>query len=78
MLARNSLIAFITMAMVILSWALLNYPVMKTLWDNGFDDGTYSHAYLIPAIILYLIYTAAEQEKLIFRAKINYGWLAAG
>jgi len=78
MLARKGLIAFITMAAVVLGWALLNYPVMKTLWDNGFDDGTYSHAYLIPAIILYLIYTAAEQEKLIFRAKINYGWLAAG
>ena len=78
MLARNGLIAFVTMATVILGWALLNYPVMKTLWDNGFDDGTYSHAYLIPVIILYLIYTAAEQQKLIFRTKINYGWLAAG
>ena len=69
MLARKGLIAFITMAAVVLGWALLNYPVMKTLWDNGFDDGTYSHAYLIPAIILYLIYTAAEQQKLIFRTK---------
>ena len=70
--------AFITMASVLLGWALLNYPVMKTLWDNGFDDGTYSHAYLIPVIILYLVYTAAEQNKLIFRTKISYGWLAAG
>jgi exosortase A len=49
--------------------SLLNIPVLITLWRHGFDDGTYSHAFLIPFISLYLYYELAESGKLQFRAK---------
>lgn len=48
-------------------WAILNYPVMVTLWRHGFDDGTYSHAYLIPFIFVYLIYVLAKTGQVIPR-----------
>lgn len=47
--------------------SLLNIPVLVTLWRHSFDDGTYSHAYLIPVISLYLFYILQKLEKLKFR-----------
>ncbi|AOW77055.1 hypothetical protein A3Q34_09420 [Colwellia sp. PAMC 20917] len=47
----------------------LNIPVLVTLWRHGFDDGTYSHAFLIPFISLYLYYELAQSGKLQFREK---------
>ncbi|MEG3767657.1 exosortase [Alteromonas sp. 14N.309.X.WAT.G.H12] len=51
-------------------WALFNTPVMVTLWRHGFDDGTYSHAYLIPFIFIYLIYVLAKTGQLIPRDRL--------
>ena len=45
----------------------LNTPVLVTLWRHGFDDGTYSHAYLVPFISLYLYYQLSQSGKLQFR-----------
>lgn len=45
----------------------LNIPILITLWRHGFDDGTYSHAFLIPFISLYLYYELAQSGKLQFR-----------
>ena len=45
---------FIIMTSLTALWAIVNYPVMETLWRHGFDDGTYSHAFLIPFLIVYL------------------------
>jgi exosortase A len=47
---------------------------MQTLWSYSFDDGTYSHAYLIPFIVLYLYFTLYESKKLKFRKELS--WLA--
>jgi exosortase A len=46
----------------------LNLPILLTLWRHGFDDGTYSHAYLIPFISMYLFYQLSQAGKLEFRA----------
>jgi exosortase A len=49
----------------------LNIPILITLWRHGFDDGTYSHAFLIPFISLYLYYELAQSGKLRFREKFS-------
>jgi len=50
--------------------SLLNIPILITLWRYGFDDGTYSHAYLIPFISLYLYFLLTETGKLQFRTEL--------
>ena len=50
--------------------SILNIPVLITLWRHSFDDGTYSHAYLIPIITLYLYYNLAKIGKLEYRQQI--------
>ena len=50
---------------------LLNIPILVTLWRHSFDDGTYSHAYLIPIISLYLFYILQKAGKLAFREQIS-------
>jgi exosortase A len=47
----------------------LNIPILITLWRHGFDDGTYSHAFIIPFISLYLYYELTQSGKLRFREK---------
>ena len=49
----------------------LKIPILITLWRHGFDDGTYSHAFLIPFISLYLYYELAQSGKLQFREKLS-------
>ena len=55
---------FFALSALTVLWAVVNYPVMITLWRHGFDDGTYSHAYLIPFIFLYLLYVLANKGEL--------------
>ncbi|ASP47996.1 exosortase [Cognaticolwellia beringensis] len=52
--------------------SLLNMPILVTLWRHSFDDGTYSHAYLIPIISLYLFYILQKAGKLNFREKLSF------
>ncbi|TLU65780.1 exosortase [Thalassotalea litorea] len=47
--------------------ALLNTPILTTLWRHSFDDGTYSHAYLIPLISGYLFYDGCRRGELELR-----------
>lgn len=51
---------------------LLNQDVLAQIWRYSFDDGTYSHAYLIPFISLYLIWQAYREGGLRFRQKPLY------
>jgi len=51
--------------------SLFNLPILVTLWRHGFDDGTYSHAYLMPFISLYLYYLLAQTGKLSFRRQYS-------
>jgi len=48
----------------------LNIPILITVWRHGFDDGTYSHAFLIPFISLYLYFELAQSGKLQYREKL--------
>ncbi len=65
--ARNVVFTLVAIALV---WAGVNYPVMLTLWRHGFDDGTYSHAYLIPFIFIYLLIVLARRGELIPRTSM--------
>jgi len=49
----------------------MNIPILITLWRHGFDDGTYSHAFLIPFISLYLYYELAQSGKLQFKESLS-------
>jgi exosortase len=44
---------------------------VQTLWSYSFDDGTYSHAYLIPLIAVYLFYVIHKNGELNYREKIS-------
>jgi len=62
---------FLGILLIFFTVALLNIPILVTLWRHSFDDGTYSHAYLIPIISLYLFYILQKAGKLIFREKLS-------
>ncbi|WP_371375781.1 exosortase [Thalassotalea aquiviva] len=51
---------------------LFNLPIANNIWRYSFDDGTYSHAYLIPFICAYLFYHS--RSSLRFRENIALGW----
>ena len=48
----------------------LHLPVVETIWRHSFDDGTYSHAYLIPLITIFLYFQLAKVGELTFNTKI--------
>lgn len=52
---------------------IFNVPVMTTLWRHSFDDGTYSHAYLIPFITLYLYHQLKDEGLLAYQQ--SFSWL---
>ena len=69
---KRSFIPLISIILITVLVALFNAPIMATLWRYSLDDGTYSHAYLIPFIVLYLYYTlfdnyAADEVNLNFK-----------
>lgn len=66
-------LAFLTITLLFLIIWVLNIPIAKTLWRHSFDDGTYSHSYLIPFIVLYLYYNLAKQKLLLFSTKVKLG-----
>jgi len=50
----------------------LNASVSQTILKYSFDDGTYSHAYLIPFITIYLFYSLNQSSsQLVFRKNIS-------
>lgn len=64
---KHPFVPFISVLLITTLVALLNIPVMYTLWQYSFDDGTYSHAYLIPVIVVYLFYAITKSEQVNFR-----------
>jgi len=62
---------FIGIFLLFVLVSLFNLPILATLWRHGFDDGTYSHAFLIPFISVYLYYELAQNGKLQFREKFS-------
>ncbi len=70
----NTYKPFLTIVSLFIFISLANIPVIKTLWKYSFDDGTYSHAYLIPLITLYLYFKLSEIGKLIYRESFSIAW----
>lgn len=70
-IVKHNFSPFILLLSIILLIALLNIPIMQTLWRYSFDDGTYSHAYLIPLIVAYLFYVINKNGKLKYRETIS-------
>ncbi|TWX65419.1 exosortase [Colwellia sp. C1TZA3] len=58
---------FLCILIIFTTICVLNIPILLTLWRHGFDDGTYSHAYLIPFISLYLYYQLSRNGTLEFK-----------
>jgi len=67
----NNYKPFIGIVFLLALVSLFNIPVLTTVWRYSFDDGTYSHAYLIPFIVLYLYFKLSGIGKLVFREKIS-------
>ena len=55
-------------------WGLFNLPVLETVWVHGFDDGTYSHSFLVPFIVLYLVYILDSEQRINFRNSFSWSW----
>jgi exosortase A len=68
---ERTLKPLIGLVLVFLFFSLSNIPVLQTIWENSFDDGTYSHAYLIPIISMYLYYQLSRIGKLTYRDNIS-------
>ena len=51
---------------------LLQLDIAMNIWQYSFDDGTYSHAYLVPVITGYLYYELYQEGSLKFSRKLNY------
>jgi len=62
----NSVAALIAIGCALLL-AAINQDVVAQVWRYSFDDGTYSHAFLIPFISLFLLYQAYRHDELRFR-----------
>jgi len=69
-ITNKKIIPFLSIIFIILLVSFLNYPVIITLWRYSFDDGTYSHAYLIPLIVFYLYYILNTENKLVLRTRM--------
>lgn len=68
---KHSFSPFIFVLLITTLTALFNIPIMHTLWSYSFDDGTYSHAYLIPFIVAYLFYVINSNGELKYRENIS-------
>jgi exosortase A len=68
---KKKLLPFCGILFLLVGISLFNIPILQTLWRHSFDDGTYSHAYLIPFISIYLYYLLSIEGKLNYRKKIS-------
>ncbi|WP_284244074.1 exosortase [Thalassotalea insulae] len=51
------------------------FQIVQNIWQFSFDDGTYSHAYLIPFISAYLYWQLFTEGRLVFQEKLNLALL---
>lgn len=61
----------VILTLIYLFIALTQLPIIENIWIYSFDDGTYSHAYLIPIISIYLYWILFNEGKLQFSNKLN-------
>ena len=50
---------------------LSQFSILQNFWEYSFDDGTYSHAYLIPFISAFLYWQLHKENLLTVNKKIN-------
>lgn len=62
---------FLCILIIFAAICALNIPILQTLWRHGFDDGTYSHAYIIPFITLYFYYQLSQDGTLQFKETLS-------
>jgi len=68
----NKYLPVILLFFIYLIIFITQYPVILNIWEYSFDDGTYSHAFFIPVISLYLYYLLFTSNQLVIRKTINY------
>lgn len=68
-------VTFIYITAITFIVCLLNLPILESLWINSFDDGTYSHAFLVPLISFFLFFKASQDKKIILREKSSIGFI---
>ena len=56
---------------------LSQFSILQNFWEYSFDDGTYSHAYLIPFISAFLYWQLHKENLLTVNKKINIVALVA-
>jgi|TARA_R110002060_G_scaffold29186_2_gene39436 exosortase len=61
----------VILAILYLIIALTQLTILDNIWRYSFDDGTYSHAYLIPFISIYLYWILFQSGELVFNNKLS-------
>lgn len=61
----------VILAILYLVIALTQLPILDNIWRYSFDDGTYSHAYLIPLISIYLYWILFQSGELVLNNKLS-------
>lgn len=70
---RQTVFILLPIALIFVLFFLANPSIISDLRSYSFDDGTYSHAYLLPFVILYLYWNAARQHELVNRwSSVNF------
>ncbi len=77
MQGNNATLKYIASTVIVFAACVANIPLLQTVWIHGFDDGTYSHAFLIPFICAYLVYISVKEGRVSLRAKPSILWLVA-
>lgn len=62
----------VIISIIYLAVVLTQIPIAENIWHYSFDDGTYSHAYLIPFISAYLYWNLFTSGDLQLNNKVNY------
>ena len=75
-LASHSIRIWLTVLLWIV-FGVANFGILLDFARHGFDDGTYSHAYLVPFISAYLLWDASRQDKLTPHFSVGYLAFAA-
>jgi exosortase len=71
MTKQRNLPALLTILLIPVIALLLNLPIVETLWRHSFDDGSYSHAFLIPIIFIYICYFLYQHNDLHLRESLH-------
>ncbi|WP_206483092.1 exosortase [Thalassotalea sp. G2M2-11] len=57
--------------LIFLAAGVSQYPIIENIWQFSFDDGTYSHAYLIPFITGFLYWQLYRDGLLVYQERLR-------